>query len=68
MVAYETKFNDGREWTAAQAKYYYDDLFNRFCDYNVFMEAYNGLHDEVNTYDKPVSPEVPFAVSPETPQ
>lgn len=46
----ELKLNGERAWTPAQVKYNFDGLYNEFCDYNAFMEAYNGLHDEVNTY------------------
>lgn len=45
----ELKLNGERAWTPAQVKYHYDSLFNEFCNYKAFMEAYNGLHDEVNS-------------------
>ena len=60
-VEFELKVNGERALTPAQLRYSYDSLANHFCNYKAFMEAYNGLHDEVNTYGKvePVSPDVP---------
>lgn len=69
-IAMELKLNGERAWTPAQVKYNFDGLYNRFCSYNAFMEAYNGLHDEVNTYGRPAPTLAPTSspVSPETPQ
>ena len=66
----ELKINGEEEWTPAQEDYVFNENLDRFCSYKAFMEAYNGLHDEVNTYGKVEPTPIPTSspVSPETPQ
>ena len=60
-ITFELMINGEREWTTDQADYEYVKGFTSWCTHDMFMEAYNGLHDELNTTTDTtmVTPDVP---------